>query len=389
VPCTVTVPLGSEVELVATANALTNSFFNGWGGACAGSGFNSGCVLQVDGPTTVNGWFAEYTYKAESRGELIGAIVYANEELTNDIIYVPAGTYTLDFAVEDDGVDDGLLTGLPIVRSGITIVGQGDATINRTGGNRPRLPSPARLAHGGDADHQGVTLRGGRHGNPATTSGGGAILAGGPTTIVSCTFIDNDAGNGSGGAIYGASGKLLTVIDSHFENNHADEPAYGKGGAIHANPSIAFLVTVTGSSFEGNSAFGGGAVYVGFGGAAASAGTIAYSTFTGNSAAHDGGMNGHGGALNVRGVILDYLTVTGNTARTGGGISMAGTVLRDSTISGNAAVNSAGGISTVSGDASAAATSDRSRPRTALALRTRLRQTAPALDIDHGGETDR
>ncbi|CAN5303595.1 choice-of-anchor Q domain-containing protein [soil metagenome] len=122
-----------------------------------------------------------------------------------------------------------------------------------------------------------------------------------------------------GGAIY-RDGGSLTVIDSHFDGNHA--PATGQdvaGGAIYGFGGGETVIA--GSTFTNNAASDGGAV-----GTLNANLTIVNSTFTGNAATGTGGNPGDGGcggALYQDGkaekTSLCGLTVRDNTAGAIGG----------------------------------------------------------------------
>lgn len=94
-----------------------------------------------------------------------------------DVIHVPAGTHTITAV---DNSIFGVLTGLPIVTSDITLVGDGaDTTIIE----RPDGAPPFRLLHvwhlGAKLTVDGVTVRGGDGG----AYGGGAIYAAGSLVV--------------------------------------------------------------------------------------------------------------------------------------------------------------------------------------------------------------
>lgn len=134
---------------------------------------------------------------------------------------------------------------------------------------------------------------------------GGALYSTGLNTVVSITtsgFVNNSSA-GNGGAINVASGSV-TVADSYFAGNKVTSNA--NGGAIYS----ASPINITGSSFDSNDAYHGGAVYTvgvptirevtfknnrsgGYGGAAyfGGAATLARVSFSNNTA----GM--HGGAV--------------------------------------------------------------------------------------------
>ncbi len=137
---------------------------------------------------------------------------------------------------------------------------------------------------------------------------------------------------GPGGAIYNQG--TLDITGCTFSNNNA--PAE-RGGAIFSDTS-AVEVTITNSSFLGNSAYQGGAIKL-------NGGTlnISGSIFSGNSAAH----SYFGGALDLDAgdVTIDKTSFLNNTAPSGGAIDHDyGTLtITNSTFSGNQATNSEAG----------------------------------------------
>ena len=163
-------------------------------------------------------------------------------------------------------------------------------------------------------------------GAAATTTildGGGTIgilKSVGDITVLDLTFRDGYSAD-DGGAIYahtdtGAQTTIgtaavtatVTVINSRFISNDADVD----GGAIYAD-----AVTVTTSTFTGNTANEGGAIY----GGGQSVG-VSTSTFTGNTAIY-------GGAIAAGTATVTSSTFTGNTAEEGGAIlAITGTIAR-------------------------------------------------------------
>ncbi|MGH9126076.1 MAG: beta strand repeat-containing protein, partial [Acidimicrobiales bacterium] len=138
--------------------------------------------------------------------------------------------------------------------------------------------------------------------------GGGALQAGAvsltatgeATTITDCAFLNNTATKG--GAIVFASGGDLTVINSTFTNNSA---TVGTGGAIDFftdGGHGASALSISGSTFTGNSITGavngganGGAVF--YNGGGTSSLTVTTSLFSGNSAGSATGAGGEGAGL--------------------------------------------------------------------------------------------
>ena len=157
----------------------------------------------------------------------------------------------------------------------------------------------------------------------AVTSGGG-IDNSGTLTVTNSTFRGNSADYGAAIANYAT----LTVTDSTFSGNVAE----GFGGGIY---NYYGLLTVTNSTFSGNSSswgLGGGIFNMG-------PLTVTNSTLVGNSAYREGG-----GICNYNSLTLINSTLSGNLATTGGGIYSWGTLnVINSTLVGNSAPFDAGG----------------------------------------------
>jgi predicted outer membrane repeat protein len=193
---------------------------------------------------------------------------------------------------------------------------------------------------------------------------GGAIWAGyfGTVTVSHCTFASNSA-QGFGGAIF--SGAPLSISNSTFSGNSANwggaiyDAAYGStqpspgtidtaqftqnsatggGGAIYA---IAPL-TITGALFSGNTAQDGGAMYESYTSLALSFVNVSKNT----ASQTGGGIDAEGSNVSIV-----TSTISGNSAGAyGGGIQNTGTLaLGDSTVSGNTAQVDGGGISNFDG----------------------------------------
>ena len=149
-----------------------------------------------------------------------------------------------------------------------------------------------------------VTINGGVFKDNVAAGRGGVIYSDKTiTTINGGEFAGNRAeGNIGGGAVGAIGGSQLVITGGYFHENTAaskDAKAYG-GGAIESGGTV----TISGGTFEANTAFKGGAIYVD------TAGTLEISggEFFGNEtfAAADSA----GGAIYNRG---DNLTITGGT----------------------------------------------------------------------------
>ena len=144
--------------------------------------------------------------------------------------------------------------------------------------------------------------------NTSSLKGGAIFNRDGEVAITNSTFKNNSVPTSAGGAVLNESGdtnKLgtITITGSTFEGNKA-----GNGGAVWNG--FDGTVNITGSTFKGNTAVAG----IGQGGAItnANAMTITGSTFEGNQAGKLGGaiFNAANGNLTFRGTN----TFTGNTA---------------------------------------------------------------------------
>lgn len=165
-----------------------------------------------------------------------------------------------------------------------------------------------------------ITLRGVRVANGSASRGGGLRVRNGILRVEECVF-ENNVAIDEGGAL-SSSAVTLTLTDSTFLNNEADE-----GGAIEVQGDGACHR----GHFEGNqSTEDGGAVS--FGG-----GTfiISDTLFTGNDAIDEGGAIDNNG----NDLLLLNCTLSGNTAgTTGGGINnQGGLTVVNSTLTGNRA----------------------------------------------------
>jgi CSLREA domain-containing protein len=202
----------------------------------------------------------------------------------------------------------------------------------------------------------GVSVRHGQcDGNcPGSSSGGGIYLGGGTLAVMNSNFSDNLAQFGGGIAVLAFPltneeiNSNLTVSNSTFSGNSAGTEG---GGLFFQNNGVsASGLTVTNSTFSGNTADYGGGMYVNNAnfGNNLSAVTVTGSTFTANNAFGGGGLY----VISATGTVANC-SFSSNLATTssGGGIWTIGTLtVTNSTFSNNSTVNSGGGaISNYSG----------------------------------------
>lgn len=194
---------------------------------------------------------------------------------------------------------------------------------------------------------------------------GGAIYALGSlgTTIVGSTFQSNHAANGGAvGALFGdlgiynsrfasnhATGSGANYIDSSCHVNGGESGNGGNGGAVVIDGSENYAVAVCGSTFTSNAGGTGalgGAIFRTPDGAIQST-TIDRSTFTGNTAPKGGALYFHNSNL-----VIKASTLSGNTAVSGGALFADGTNLNFSndTFVDNVAQKGLGGAIYLSGN---------------------------------------
>lgn len=171
----------------------------------------------------------------------------------------------------------------------------------------------------------------------AQLGGGVAVLSGASATFVGCAFDGNDGAYGAGARVDVAA---ASFVDCAFTNNVAAQ----QGGGLHIEggaPPLSSTVVLDGSSFTGNSADGGGALF-----STGSTALIATDvSITNNSATYSGG----GLQLEFRTVAQVFGgVVSGNSATIGSGAGLAligdaTLTASDWTISGNMSASSAGG----------------------------------------------
>ncbi|MBO7725252.1 MAG: hypothetical protein J6S40_02185, partial [Thermoguttaceae bacterium] len=200
--------------------------------------------------------------------------------------------------------------------------------------------SNSAAARGGALYGVTITVSGGDFTKNSAGSLGGAIYGLGESdvTITDSEFVRNSANHA--GAVFGSK---LTVTGSSFRNNSAVAEE-GYGGAIYAN-SEGSAVSVSGSSFESNTAAYGGAFVAWPGGTV----TFTETAFTGNSASRSGGAVY---VEDTESLTLNKVVFDKNTAGHDGGAVYAVTYYNDedaisiidSTFTGNETINKGGAI---------------------------------------------
>jgi len=266
---------------------------------------------------------------------------------------------TIAAAADGDTIQfDAALNGQAITLTSAQIVVDKILTINGPGADKLTVqrstetgtPAFRIFQINRDVTLSGLTISNGKA--PAdgmSPESGGGISFGGRAvlTIANCAVTGNSSQNygggiACGGAAFGAS--RVNIINSTFSGNSAPY-----GGAIYVD-GIGFygyagcVATITNSTISGNTATSvGGGIY-NVGGL-----TISNSTISGNSATVDVTASG-GGIFNYGNLTIANSTISGNSASLGGGVTSTGGTpltpgtlnITNSTISGNSASEGGG-----------------------------------------------
>ncbi len=180
-----------------------------------------------------------------------------------------------------------LTTGELTIAQNLKIVGPGASHLTISGNGASTVVA---VSTGTNVAISGVTIADGVNGGT-----GGGVANKGDLKLLDDVLSDNSAQ--SGGAIYNSTGSL-SVTGCTIESNHASNSGFGGGIFVTAG-----FVTIEDSTFQGNSAEGGGALVNG-------GGTVSLinSTLTSNSATDCGAID------NASNAELINCTVAGNTS---------------------------------------------------------------------------
>jgi parallel beta-helix repeat protein/predicted outer membrane repeat protein len=250
---------------------------------------------------------------------LVAAIEEANAHAGADIIQLPPATYT--FTVT-----------LPTVTTAVTIQpttgNDPSATVIQSSNTgHPRLFS---VTTGGNLTLDTLTLE-----NAQTPTGSAVQVTSAAATLTNCVVTSN-----TGTALYATASSSLTLTGCTISDNTGTP---GPGGMW-----VDFSdVSVSNTTFSGNSGALGGAAYIYTASDNTHTDTIATSTFSGNSSTNSGG----GVYVGSDTVTIDASTFTNNTTSYGlygGGAiyaigTLPGTIITNSTFTGNQATAATGG----------------------------------------------
>lgn len=273
--------------------------------------FISFTVFALSVPRTINAT----DFLVSNVSQLINAINDANNEVEHpgtDTITMAADTYTLPDVYNDTTHTDGP-TGLPSIRSNITIKGAGaDTTIIERSDSEPFFRI-FHVADTGTLELDGLTVMRGATATERVPEDsehdGGGIRNLGKLTIKNSTVSDNMAGDDAGG-IYNAGTAIIT--SSIISNNIAHSSC---GGIWNLG-----TMTIINSTISSNQSIGR---TVSAGGGIGNNGDLTLSSCTVKDNADNGGTGGGGGGIiNHSGnLTINNTDISGNySVFEGGGI---------------------------------------------------------------------
>lgn len=257
------------------------------------------------------------------------AILAANSDATH--FGCPAGSGSDLVTLELTGTI-ALGADLPVITKSLTLAGPAAGTLTVNGNNHELLTLNG-APNGRTLRIERLTLRNGLH---ATAGGGITVRAGDHLELVDSRIVDCES-LAAGGAIHGDQAASITLLRSTVENNIGQAGGggvalFGEGTAGSGTPTS--FLRIEESTIRGNSALGeaaGGGV-AGFW----TNGEIRSSTLSGNTAESSGG-----GLVWIYGaLLLDSVTVTLNTAdvdldtggENGGGVCVVADALAPATV---------------------------------------------------------
>jgi hypothetical protein len=230
----------SGLVLVATSMAVPSQVLAGGATLYVANGPEGFGGPGLGGPGTS---CSNPGYRSEDQSGLTAAL---EDAAAGDTVRVCAGEYIYD----GFGYSDALPNGVAIVGAGI-----GKTILN--GDDQYFLLS---IQGGNDIVIRGITFTQG-----SDTYGAGLTLYNTEATVIDSAFVNNSTtrwGADYGGAgIYVYDDSNVTVINSEFEGNVADEDSAGAAINVYTSSDTAAILRVEQSKFVGNEAGQGPAVY--------------------------------------------------------------------------------------------------------------------------------
>jgi hypothetical protein len=272
---------------------------------------------------------------AAGQTSLRAAIMEANALAGNDIINLPAGTYSITLAGREENI---ARTGdFDVLRnSRITITGAGSAITIIDAAAMDRV---FHVFADATLGLTGVTVRNGNAGlGPHPDEEGGAFYNAGTLTLGNCIVSGSSAAI-AGGAIFNTPDGTLTLNDCMVWGNTVESGVRGGGGIANSGA----LTIVNSTISENVGAIGGGIENAISGTATIVSSTIAKNSLRGPISSGGGGIH-NSGAISIASSTISENTTSSGFTRGGGILNESGVMtITNTTISGNSAY-AAGGI---------------------------------------------
>ncbi len=306
------IQIGSEEMLVTAVSDNTLTVTRGYHGTTAAShSSGTGVIVHFDQTGRPRLGTADIgAFEVEGTSQVVTT---ASDAVNHTGVSLRDAMARADFDASN-GQSDTITFSAALAGQTITLVqgtlvlqdaGSGTTTINGGGvitvGGNPNF-GVFSVSSGVHASLSGLQLSGGEKNGGIS---GGAIYNDGTLAVANCTF-SNDGFSNDGGAIYNDSAGALTITNSTFSGNSAND-----GGAID-NFGTA---TIANSTFSSNTAFEHGGAIDNDSGTL----TVSNCTFSGNHGEYGGAVD-NGGTLSI-----SNCTISGNSAHNpGGGVSSNG-----------------------------------------------------------------
>lgn len=326
---------GVEGEVSFKENKVNNKF--------------GGAIAAVDEATVeVTG----YTFKSHTDAHHGGAIYNGSSNNTKGATLKLTNCYFTENSADDSGaaVYQNIATAATTI-TGCEFEKNGDGYVQSSGGTKTTNYGGAVCAPKGTVTAQNTVFTDNKAG-----SGGAALFwpqdANAKYTIDGCTFTNNEATTGQGGAVSAGSRGMRITVNFTGKNVFESNEAAGAGSAINGDGVDLIFEGAEGSAFTNNTITGenhtGGAIRMARSGDAGSL-TISGYTFEGNTSEE------YGGAIwtNADTEISDC-TFTSNTTGTGANMKNGGAIaameeghrtvkITDSVFKTNSTANNCGG----------------------------------------------
>ena len=347
----------SDLILRGSAKISNNTASDTNNGAFGGGVYFEGGIFTMSGGTisanTANNGAGVYVESGEfalSDGTIGGAEEDANAATDGGGVYLSDGEFAISGGEISYNTATGDGAGVHAWNSGTFTMTNGSISNNKATGDGGGIYLDIAFAmQGGVISANNATDGGGIYmcgnadftmtdgtiggdsaedGNTATTGNGGGIYVNGTFTMSAGTISYNVSTSGNGGGIYGYNSCKVTINATSTVSISYNKAENGEGGGIFTDTGSELTIgNASGTSnlvtIEGNKAKSGGGISVNPDEADIASLSISYAKISDNTATENGGgiyLNGVVYAVSNGGTLLSDTLISGNTALNGGGI---------------------------------------------------------------------